>query len=80
MLLARGDVLEPEDFPESAMRPVMASMELPAEGLELVQVERALVLRALERTGWNKTHAGRLLGLNREQIHYRIQKFGLAHK
>jgi transcriptional regulator with GAF, ATPase, and Fis domain len=40
-------------------------------------VERALVLQALERTGWNHTKAAALLDLNRDQIRYRVEKFGL---
>ena len=37
----------------------------------------ALVLQALERTQWNQTKAATLLGLNRDQIRYRIEKFAL---
>jgi DNA-binding protein Fis len=40
-------------------------------------VERDLLLQALDRTDWNQTHAGRLLGINRDQVRYRIEKFGL---
>ena len=52
-------------------------MELPDEGVSLEDVERALVLQALQRTGWNHTRAATLLGLNRDQIRYRVEKFGL---
>jgi transcriptional regulator with GAF, ATPase, and Fis domain len=55
-----------------------AQFELPPEGVDLETVERMLVAQALERTGWNQTQAARLLGLNRDQIHYRIEKFKLA--
>ena len=41
-------------------------------------MERSLVAQALDRTGWNQTLAAALLGLNRNQIRYRIEKFGLA--
>ena len=41
------------------------------------QLERSLVVQALERTGWNQTRASALLGLNRDQIRYRIEKFHL---
>ena len=78
MLLVQGDVLEPEQFPLAAVRDLTHAVELPAQGLDLEQVERGLVLQALERTGWNQTRAAKLLGLNRDQIHYRIEKFKLA--
>jgi len=35
-------------------------------------------VQALERCGGNQTHAGHLLGINRDQVRYRIEKFGLA--
>ena len=41
-------------------------------------IERDLVAQALQRTGWNQTRAAALLGLNRDQIRYRIEKFGLT--
>jgi DNA-binding protein Fis len=35
------------------------------------------VIQALERAGGNQTQAGHLLGINRDQVRYRIEKFGL---
>jgi two-component system response regulator AtoC len=52
-------------------------MGLPAGGLNLEELERSLVVQALERSGWNQTKAAALLGLNRDQIRYRIEKFKL---
>ena len=79
MLLASGDHLEPIDFPIAAAEaPAHHAIELPADGLNLDEAEKSLVLQALERTGWNQTRAAKLLGLNRDQIHYRIEKFKLA--
>jgi DNA-binding protein Fis len=50
---------------------------LPSNGLVLEEVERQLVIQALERAGGNQTHAGQLLGINRDQVRYRIEKFHL---
>jgi two-component system response regulator AtoC len=77
MLLAVGDTLEPADFPITSARNGSHVVELPAAGIVLENVERDLVRQALERTGWNQTRAAKLLGLNRDQIHYRIEKFKL---
>ena len=79
MLLCETDRLEPSDF--SALRlstPSADGFELPAHGLDLEQVERQFVVQALKRSGGNQTKAATLLGLNRDQIRYRIEKFGLA--
>jgi DNA-binding NtrC family response regulator len=79
MLLAEGPWLEPRDFPALARNPEAAhGIGLPAEGVDLEQLERSLVVQALERSGYNQTRAAALLGLNRDQIRYRIEKFGLA--
>ena len=78
MLLADGEWLNPEHFPMSVSRRVTAqAFELPQEGVNLEHVERNLVLQALRRTTWNQTKAAALLGLNRDQIRYRVEKFGL---
>jgi transcriptional regulator with GAF, ATPase, and Fis domain len=51
--------------------------DLPPAGIDLEQLERSLVVQALERSAWNQTRAATLLGLNRDQIRYRIEKFKL---
>jgi two-component system, NtrC family, response regulator GlrR len=80
MLLADGTVLDTKDFPiASATRePITSGFELPADGVDLDQIERSLVLQALTRSDWNQTRAATLLGLNRDQIRYRIEKFSLT--
>jgi two-component system response regulator AtoC len=79
MLLADGVDLTEAHFPMlTAVDPgLSASMELPAGGINLEALERTLVVQALERSGWNQTKAALLLGLNRDQIRYRIEKFNL---
>jgi len=79
MLLSDGPMLDTGDFSAGGavtMR-LGESVELPAAGLDLEQLERSLVVQALERTGWNQTKAAALLGLNRDQIRYRVEKFQL---
>jgi two-component system response regulator AtoC len=75
MLLIDREWLEPGDFTIRGASP--ARFELPLEGVNLEEVERELVVQALERAGGNQTHAAHLLGLNRDQVRYRIEKFGL---
>jgi DNA-binding NtrC family response regulator len=79
MLLAERDTLGAEDFAGATSGPVRLSdrVELPAAGIHLEQLERSLLEQALERTSWNQTRAATLLGLNRDQIRYRIEKFQL---
>ncbi len=82
VLLAEGDELGVNDFralrrgssPPQSVDP----FELPASGVNFADLERSLVTQALKRTGGNQTRAARLLGMNRDQIRYRIEKFGIT--
>jgi transcriptional regulator with PAS, ATPase and Fis domain len=55
-------------------------IELPAVGVALVDVERELVLQALERAGGNQTHAAELLGIERDALRRRMIKYGLLEQ
>ena len=78
MLLSDSETLDTKDF-SGMTKPVSASndFELPPTGVDLEKLERSLVIQALKRCHGNQTRAGGLLGLNRDQIRYRIEKFGL---
>jgi two-component system, NtrC family, response regulator AtoC len=79
MLLAESEELTMDHFPilEKRAGDLGESVELPAAGIDIDHLERSLVVQALQRTGWNQTRAATLLGLNRDQIRYRIEKFKL---
>jgi two-component system, NtrC family, response regulator AtoC len=79
MLLTEGDQLTADEFPVADARTTRLTegVDLPATGIDLDQLERSLVVQALERSGWNQTRAAGMLGLNRDQIRYRIEKFKL---
>jgi transcriptional regulator with PAS, ATPase and Fis domain len=78
MLLVDRDRLEPQDFTTLTRTVSPTQFRLPAEGVNLEEVERQLLVQALERAGGNQTHAAQLLGINRDQVRYRIEKFGLV--
>jgi two-component system, NtrC family, response regulator AtoC len=58
----------------------LAPFTLPSDGVNLEDVERSLVVQALEQAQGNQTRAATLLGMHRDQIRYRIEKFGLSKK
>jgi two-component system response regulator AtoC len=78
VLLAEVERLGSDEFPMLAPRTSASGFELPPNGVSLEELERDLVTQALARAGGNQTRAAALLGLNRDQIRYRIEKFGLA--
>ena len=50
---------------------------LPAQGCKIEDIEKDLVCQALERTRGNRTQAAELLGLTRDQVRYKIEKYQL---
>ncbi len=54
-------------------------MDLPPEGISLQEVERALVLRALEQADYVQKEAARLLRVSRRKLNYMIRRMGVTH-
>ena len=77
MLLADRDRLERQDFTTLTRTVSPTQFKLPAEGVSIEEVERQLLVQALDRAKGNQTQAAQLLGINRDQVRYRIEKFGL---
>ncbi len=78
VLLSGADVLEVADLHVLAPGGPCEGLRLPAQGLVFQDLERDLVRQALERTAGNQRRAAALLGMTRDQVRRRIQKFGLA--
>lgn len=59
--------------------PTMSSKKLPPEGLEryLENIEKEILLNALNLTHWNRTLAAKKLGMTFRSLRYRLKKFGL---
>jgi two-component system, NtrC family, response regulator AtoC len=53
-------------------------IDFPDEGISLEAVERALLTRALAKGNGNQSAAARLLGISRDTLRYRMDKFGLG--
>ena len=58
----------------------VAIVSVPASGVDLEAVERALIVFALDATSGNRTRAARLLRVTRSALLYRLQKYGLTVK
>jgi two-component system response regulator PilR (NtrC family) len=84
--LATGPTLGLGDFPHevsgAASQPMPALVGLPDDGCNLdevlSEVERRLLLQALERSGGVRTQAAKLLGVSLRSLRYRFQKHSLA--
>ena len=73
--LARGSVVRPEDLPEEVRR----YRRLKSGPLEerLAELEKEMILEALEKTNWVQTRAAELLGISERVLRYKMAKHGL---
>jgi two-component system response regulator AtoC len=85
VLMAQQDAISPEAL---LLPPALAShgqdthsLLVPGaeaqQSLNLESVERQYLIAALGNAEWNVTRAARLLGLSRDALRYRIEKFGI---
>lgn len=81
VMLATDDVIEVDDLslpvPLDPDIPALDPVNLQAAPSSLPEAERRWLLSALERNRWNVTQAARALGISRDTLRYRIDKFGL---
>ncbi|HNJ44429.1 MAG TPA: sigma 54-interacting transcriptional regulator, partial [Acidobacteriota bacterium] len=81
VLLCEGDRIEVEDLPleirQATDRSVEFHFKLPPEGISFEEVERSLIIQAMDQTDWNITRAAKLLGLTFRTLQYRLEKFNL---
>jgi len=47
------------------------------ETLNLLEIEKKLIIKALNETGWNQSKAAKILGISRKQLRTKMKKFGL---
>jgi two-component system, NtrC family, response regulator AtoC len=82
VLLADGPTLRaaglPPELRGQARGGAAAETHLGVDGIDLEELEKTLLVRALERTDGNQTAAGELLGLSRHQVRNRLKKYGLV--
>ncbi|TLY77525.1 MAG: sigma-54-dependent Fis family transcriptional regulator [Gammaproteobacteria bacterium] len=88
LTLSTTDSITPEHIrlrtgaPPAAVEPAAvsgapAAEGYPALGTQLESLERDAIIKALERTRYNKTAAAKLLGMSFRALRYRIKKLGI---
>jgi len=87
--LAAGDRVSGDALPTlKGVSATTSTLETPAlgsfpeQGVDLERVveefERGIIIKALERTGGNRTEAARLLGVTFRSLRYRLSKLGIT--
>ena len=80
LIMRNGDVIGIGELPEKFLENGVsgsAVIKLPDEGCSLEQLEREVVVQALERNHWNQTAAARFLRIPRHTLIYRLEKYGI---
>jgi len=82
-IISHSNEITAEDLPkEFLIGPVKSGADivigLPEEGISLEDLEKELIIKALEKSKGNQTRAAQLLGITRSALLYRIQKHRLS--
>jgi len=84
VVLENTDIIRPEHLPKwifgdsiATDRPFAEKFYLPDAGLSLEDLEKDLILQALEKANYNKTQAAKLLNISYDTLRYQVKKFGL---
>ncbi len=80
LIMRNSDVIGLDELPEKFLvngASGSSIINLPDAGYSLEQLEREVVVMALERSGWNQTAAARFLRIPRHTLIYRIEKYGI---
>ena len=93
VILTSGTLVGTPDLPEKfnqyidfkkpvlAVSPELQDIAIPEVGIDINaavdKMERTLILKALEKTGWVKNRAAKLLGLNRTTLIEKMKKMGI---
>lgn len=86
LIMRNSDTISPDDLPDkirngSSFQTAAGIGEatgvffLPDDGYSLEQLEREVVVQALERNNWNQTAAARFLRIPRHTLIYRMEKY-----
>jgi len=82
IIICQGDVIIPENLPKEWQYNHLTSqgpiIKFPDTGISLEQVERDLILKALEKSNGNQTKAAQLLNITRSALIYRMQKYNIS--
>jgi DNA-binding NtrC family response regulator len=82
VVFSRDNTANIDDLPAEVLQPQVTVgkilLRVPPEGLSMAELEKELVVEALERNQWNQTRAAAFLRITRNVLVYRMQKYHLG--
>ena len=80
-VLKRGETITAQDLPDKLKKEKMnvesIILNLPEDGISLEELEKSLIVKALEKQKGNQTRAAEYLGITRPTLIYRMEKYGI---
>ncbi|MFW9805093.1 MAG: sigma-54 interaction domain-containing protein, partial [Candidatus Thorarchaeota archaeon] len=73
VILCGTDTITSDDFVISSKPTLTDQGEFP----QLKDIEKEYILKVLEKTGWNRSKASKLLGLDRKTLYHKLKKYGI---
>lgn len=80
VILATGDYITEKDLPPGLSPSISSEKEQvnhADKSLSLDDIEKKAILEALNASGWNKSEAARILGINRKTLHKKLKSYGM---
>jgi DNA-binding NtrC family response regulator len=75
-------IIETNDLPANvkpgSATQTLGEFEIGEEGINLDQMERELIIQALQKAGGNKTRAAELLGITRRRLYSMMERFNIS--
>ncbi len=83
VLLSKGTSINADDLvvgqsTTTAATATSSLVKLPPGGVKLAALDEDLIRQALITTRYNQTRAAKMLGISRDQLKYRIDRYGLT--
>jgi transcriptional regulator with PAS, ATPase and Fis domain len=80
VVIAREDVISVEDLPFRETPEERTESRKAEEGLlrgSIEELEKKLIVEAMEKAGDHQTRAAELLGISERMLRYKLKKYGL---
>ena len=79
VVLARSKVLDVSDIPSQVREKASGGGEVKVDTeLTVDEMEKRMVIQALEKTGGNRTKAAEKLGISRRTLHRKLNQYGIG--
>jgi len=76
--LAKGNVIEPSDLSYYGLAIDVSPGPVAGNHKRLIDVEAEHILKILKETGWHKSQAAKLLGVDRKTLRAKMKKYRIT--